>query len=61
MQTTSHLLMISPINFGFNAETAVNNAFQVKNADTGVQEKALKEFNVFVNLLRANGVNVTVV
>ena len=29
MQTTSHLLMIRPVNFGFNAETAVNNAFQV--------------------------------
>ncbi len=53
--------MISPVNFGFNAETAVNNAFQVKNADTGVQEKALKEFNDFVNLLRAHGVDVTVV
>ncbi len=61
MQTTSHLLMISPVNFGFNAETAVNNAFQVKNADTGVQEKALNEFNDFVNLLRENGVDVTVV
>ena len=53
--------MISPVNFGFNAETAVNNAFQVKNADTGVQEKALKEFNDFVSLLRENGVDVTVV
>ena len=53
--------MISPVNFGFNAETAVNNAFQVKNADTGVQEKALKEFDDFVSLLRENDVDVTVV
>jgi hypothetical protein len=28
MQTTSHILMIRPVNFSFNAETAVNNAFQ---------------------------------
>ncbi len=60
-QTTSHLLMIKPINFGFNAETAVNNAFQIENADKDVQEKALKEFNDFVTLLQSNGVDVTVV
>ena len=30
MQTTSHVLMIRPVNFIFNAETAVNNGFQVK-------------------------------
>lgn len=53
--------MIKPVNFGFNAETAVNNAFQVENTETGVQQKALKEFNDFVNLLRSNGVDVTVV
>jgi hypothetical protein len=55
MQTTSHLLMIRPIGFGYNAETAVNNAFQVKSAETGIQQKALKEFNDFVNLLVSNG------
>ncbi len=27
MQTTSHILMIRPVNFAFNAETAVNNSF----------------------------------
>ncbi|HMU73755.1 MAG TPA: arginine deiminase-related protein, partial [Ferruginibacter sp.] len=42
--------MIRPVNFGYNAETAVNNAFQT---DTGqVQEAALREFDNFVNLLR---------
>jgi hypothetical protein len=60
MQTTSHLLMIRPVNFSFNAETAVNNAFQVKGADDA-QEKALKEFDDFVNVLSQNGVDVTVV
>ena len=53
--------MIKPVSFGYNAETAVNNAFQVKNADENVQQKALKEFNDFVSVLQSNGVDVTVV
>jgi hypothetical protein len=61
MQTTSHLLMIRPVNFGFNAETAVNNAFQVAGHDTGAQQKALREFDAFVELLQQNGVDVTVI
>jgi hypothetical protein len=61
MQTTSHLLMIQPVNFGYNAETAVNNAFQVQSSETNVQQKALKEFNDFVSVLQNNGVDVTVV
>ena len=40
MQQCRQLLMIRPVNFGYNAETAVNNAFQM---DTGqVQEAALR-------------------
>jgi hypothetical protein len=61
MQTTSNILMIRPVNFSFNAETAVNNAFQVKGQSEGAQEKALNEFNEFVAVLRNHGVNVTVV
>ena len=61
MQTTSHILMIKPVSFGFNAETAVNNAFQVNTAESGVQQNALKEFEDFVELLRNNGVDVTVI
>jgi hypothetical protein len=53
--------MIRPVNFGFNAETAVNNAFQVAGQDAAAQEKAQKEFDGFVQLLRQNGVDVTVV
>jgi len=53
--------MIRPVNFAFNAETATNNTFQVKNAETNVQGNALKEFDEFVALLRKNGVDVTVV
>lgn len=61
MQTTRHILMIRPLNFTFNAETAVNNTFQVAGADTDAQQKALSEFEQFVQLLRDNGVDVTVV
>lgn len=61
MQTTSHILMIRPVNFGFNAETAVNNAFQVAGQDAAAQEKAQQEFDGFVQLLRQHGVDVTVV
>jgi hypothetical protein len=61
MQTTSHLLMIRPVNFGYNAETAVNNAFQAQGNDDNVQQEALKEFDTFVSLLRENEVDVTVV
>lgn len=61
MQTTSHILMIKPVSFGFNAETAINNAFQVNTAEAGVQQNALKEFEDFVEQLRSNGVDVTVV
>jgi hypothetical protein len=61
-QSTSHLLMIRPVNFGFNEETAESNAFQNKDKNQQqVQEKALAEFNGFVSLLCANGVDVIVV
>lgn len=61
MQTTSHILMIRPVGFGYNAETAVNNAFQVKSDDSNVQQKAQEEFDRFVTVLQNNGVDVTVV
>jgi len=61
MQTTSHLLMIRPVNFSFNAETAASNAFQVAGAADDAQRKALAEFNNFAQLLRDNGVDVTVI
>lgn len=60
MQHTSHLLMIRPVNFGFNAETAVNNAFQNNTAED-VQQKAQEEFDAFVVMLSENKLEVTVV
>ena len=60
-QTTSHILMIRPVNFSFNNETAVNNAFQVKGHDDNAQQKALQEFEHFVAVLQEKGIEVNVV
>lgn len=53
--------MIRPVRFGYNAQTAVNNAFQVKGEQATVQLHAVKEFDAFVEKLRSRGVDVTVV
>jgi hypothetical protein len=58
MQTTDTVLMIEPIAFGYNAQTAENNYFQVEQKDADVQSKALAEFNIFVGKLRSKGINV---
>lgn len=60
MQCCEHLLLIRPVNFGFNAETAVNNSFQV-NSTGNVQQKALIEFDGLVSLLAENKVFLTVI
>ena len=52
--------MIRPVNFNFNAETAVNNTFQA-NATADPQTQALEEFDQLVQLLRDNDVDVTVI
>ena len=61
-QTTNTILMIRPVNFRMNEQTAVNNYFQedldLKNAEINAQ--AQFEFDTFVEKLRAVGVNVIV-
>ncbi len=63
MQVTNTILMIHPINFRMNEQTAVNNYFQedldIKNAEINV--KAQHEFDAFVLALREKGVDVIVV
>ena len=62
-QITSNILMIRPANFGYNAETAANNAFQSKETkDTAneIKKKAIKEFDAMVDALRSHGINVIV-
>ncbi|MFV5698750.1 citrulline utilization hydrolase CtlX [Flavobacterium sp. ZT3R17] len=63
-QTTNSILMIRPIAFRMNEQTAVNNYYQ-KVLDgllpATVNAKAQQEFDAFVAKLKAVGVDVTVV
>jgi hypothetical protein len=63
-QTTSNILMIRPVNFAFNLQTAESNAFQDTDSQALAieitQENALREFDIMVSQLRAIGVNVMV-
>lgn len=60
-QYSDTILMIEPVDFRFNTQTAVNNYFQTKpEDDSTAQEKALKEFRGMVAKLREHGVNVIV-
>ena len=61
MQNTSKVLMIRPLHFVFNEETAVNNSFQIKSDPDKVTENAVREFDAFVLALQSAGVDVTVV
>lgn len=61
-QSTSNILMIRPVSFGFNEQTAGSNAFQNKHHnELNAQTQAAKEFDGFVQILRDNGVNVIVI
>lgn len=53
--------MIRPLHFVYNAETAVNNSFQIKGDQENLTEKAVQEFDAFVKVLQDQGIDVTVV
>ncbi|WP_293293921.1 citrulline utilization hydrolase CtlX [Allomuricauda sp.] len=59
-QITNTILMVRPVNFRMNEQTAVNNYFQedpdLKKAEINL--KAQQEFDQFVKVLREQGVNV---
>ncbi|GGD55530.1 citrulline utilization hydrolase CtlX [Muriicola marianensis] len=63
MQITNTILMVRPVRFRMNEETAVNNYFQedldIKNQTINL--RAQKEFDDFVSVLRSHGVEVIVV
>ena len=63
MQVTNAILMIRPVNFRMNEQTAVNNYFQesldLKNA--AINSKAQEEFDVFTAKLKDAGVEVIIV
>lgn len=62
-QTTNSILMIRPINFRMNEQTAVNNYYQealdLKN--TEINKKAQFEFDTYVDKLKSHGIEVVVI
>jgi len=61
-QITNTILMIRPVQFRMNEQTAVNNYFQenVSLESDALNKKAQQEFDAFVEKLEAVGVNVIV-
>jgi hypothetical protein len=62
-QTTNTLLMIEPVAFGFNTQTAGNNYFQQADdcPEALIQEEALKEFYRMTDILQNKGIDVMIV
>lgn len=62
-QTTDKVLMIRPVRFYFNEETAVNNAYQVdkKEAKDLVEKRAMDEFDALVEKMKSVGIHVEVI
>ncbi|WP_221411122.1 citrulline utilization hydrolase CtlX [Apibacter sp. B2912] len=62
-QITNTVLMIEPVSFGYNYQTAKNNFFQQNDSVSveSIQEKAKEEFRNMVDKLRKFGINVLVV
>ncbi|WP_334055652.1 citrulline utilization hydrolase CtlX [Polaribacter sp. P097] len=62
-QTTNSILMIRPVNFRMNEQTAVNNYYQedlsIKNVE--INKKAQLEFDNYVNKLKSFGIEVIVI
>lgn len=55
------IMMIEPVSFGFNEETAANNYFQRKEQIDDAQSKALVEFKRFVEQLAFHDIDVLVI
>jgi len=63
-QITDTILMVRPRHFGYDPETASNNAFQVNDRSLStleIEEKARQEFDQFVDCLRQADIQIIVV
>ena len=62
-QTTNTIVMIRPVNFRMNEQTAVNNFYQeeIELKNSLINKKAQQEFDVYVAKLRSFGIQVVVV
>jgi hypothetical protein len=64
IQTTATIMMIRPLNFGFNEETASNNSFQVNDGSQdpkSISSLALVEFEAFADKLKKSGIQVIII
>ena len=61
LQTTDTVLMVRPVAFGFNDETAVNNTFQKQGEEDNIPELARNESDAFIELLEENDIHVITV
>jgi len=59
-QTTNTVLMVRPVHFEFNAQTALDNEFQIQKIGQMVHSTANSEFSKAVEILRQEGINVLV-
>ncbi len=62
-QLTHSVVMVRPIDFGFNEQTGMDNEFQNRpalNASENITKNALKEFEQCVSTLESKGINVQV-
>lgn len=53
--------MVRPAAFGYNEETAVNNAFQQRGKGTDIQAAAARESDAYIGLLERSGIEVVAV
>lgn len=60
LQTTSHIMLVKPNNFGFNPETGKDNLFQER-VLTNVHSQAEAEFSNMATALTEAGIHVTLV
>ncbi|MCP9769927.1 amidinotransferase [Lacihabitans sp. LS3-19] len=62
-QITSNVLMVRPISFAYNEETALSNKFQkkIENSDVDNNQSAQIAFDEFVEQLRLRDINVMVI
>jgi len=62
IQSAQSVLMVRPVSFGFDQETAQSNTFQhaLPLTKRALQEQACREFDAAVQELRAHGISVTV-
>lgn len=62
-QITDSILMIRPVAFRMNEQTAVNNYYQKSSNQSAeeIQNEAMAQFDHFVEVLRGKGINVIVV